>query len=127
MAAHPGYGAFISIGKSLGFHPRKESSILSRATERELCRGRIEADRRWLLTTRGNPALVRIQPSTLEVPSSSGLGRLPVTELTRVRVSLVPLVGMYAKVVELADTLVLGTSAARHEGSSPSFRTVGMD
>lgn len=29
----------------------------------------------------------------------------------------------YARVVELVDTLVLGTSAARREGSSPFSRT----
>ena len=30
---------------------------------------------------------------------------------------------MYARVVELVDTLVLGTSASRREGSSPFSRT----
>ena len=30
---------------------------------------------------------------------------------------------MYARVVELVDTLVLGTSAERREGSSPFIRT----
>ena len=30
----------------------------------------------------------------------------------------------YARVVELVDTLVLGTSAARREGSSPFSRTI---
>ena len=33
---------------------------------------------------------------------------------------------MYARVVELVDTLVLGTSASRREGSSPFSRTMKL-
>lgn len=32
----------------------------------------------------------------------------------------------HADVVELVDTLVLGTSAARREGSSPFIRTIAL-